>query len=132
MTVGSRRGSWQIRQIGCSATLPQMLQNFTSRLTRTRVWASRSTSAASAASRWKAIRCALLGPTPGSLPSSSIRSWTAPSYITYGVRSDSETGQAEAAEPRSARDRAHLLFGQLVDGTLGVPHRGDHQVLQRL
>src|SRR4051812_25289 len=29
---------------------------------------------------WKAIRCALLGPTPGSLPNSSMRSWTTPSY----------------------------------------------------
>src|SRR5690606_39733252 len=29
---------------------------------------------------WKALRWAQLGPTPGSEPSSSIRSWTIPSY----------------------------------------------------
>ena len=62
--------------------------------------ASRSTSAGSAASRWNAMRCALLGPTPGSRPSSSIRSWTAPSYTR--VR-PSEAGQAEAAEPPARR-----------------------------
>ena len=45
------------------------------------------------ASRWKAIRWAPLGPTPGSRPSSSIRSWRTPSYT-------------EAAGPTRARAAA--------------------------
>ncbi len=39
------------------------------------------------------MRCALFGPTPGSRPSSSIRSWTAPSYMPAARRS-------EAGQPR--------------------------------
>src|SRR5665647_3247800 len=31
------------------------------------------------------MRCALLGPTPGSRPSSSIRSWTTPSYTSVSL-----------------------------------------------
>ena len=43
--------------------------------------ARRSASAGSTLRMWKASRWALLGPIPGSRPSSSIRSWTGPSYI---------------------------------------------------
>src|SRR5436305_1189191 len=32
---------------------------------------------------WNAMRCALFGPIPGNRPSSSIRSWMAPSYTPY-------------------------------------------------
>src|ERR1035437_5961328 len=35
------------------------------------------------------MRCALLGPTPGNRPSSSIRSWTTPSYIRRAYWSSS-------------------------------------------
>ena len=80
MSARSRRGSRQMRHCSSSATLPQTAQNRTLSLTSVSASTSRSTSAGSACSRWKAIRCALLGPTPGSRPSSSIRSWTTPSY----------------------------------------------------
>src|SRR5450759_2817801 len=76
-----------MRHHASSAKLPQVVQKVTRALTSVSASTSRRTSAASVASRWKAIRCALLGPMPGSLPSSSIRSWTGPSYTSpaYGV-----------------------------------------------
>src|SRR6187402_3667863 len=36
------------------------------------------------------MRCALLGPTPGSRPSSSMRSWTAPSYMGHSLGAASD------------------------------------------
>src|SRR5580765_7409368 len=78
--VRSRRGSAQIRHWSPSATLPHVSQKRTRALTSVRASTRRLTSTASAWSRWNAMRWALLGPTPGSRPSSSIRSWTTPSY----------------------------------------------------
>src|SRR3954468_256748 len=95
---------------------------------------SRVTSADSAASRWKAIRWALFGPTPGSRPSSSIRSWTAPSYTVF-LWSRSEAGEAEAATgaaTQAAREGAHGGRGELVGRALGVVQGSDDEVLQRL
>src|SRR3954453_17593099 len=82
------------------------------------------------------MRWALLGPTPGSRPSSSMRSWTAPSY-TVGVPSDErvrglEARQAEAAAAGAAGQRAHGLRGELVGRALRVADGGDDEVLQRL
>ena len=78
---GSRRASRQIRQVSSSETFPQTTQNRTFSLTSRRTAARRFTSAGSAARMWKAMRWALFGPTPGRRPSSSIRSWTIPSYM---------------------------------------------------
>src|ERR1700679_4380243 len=64
------------------------------------------------------MRCALLGPIPGSLPSSSIRSWTGPSNTQSAAHA---TGQ-----------RAQLLLRQGGDLLGGVTKRADEQVLQRL
>src|SRR4051794_19762308 len=123
MTATSRRGSRQMRHCSSSATLPQIVQNRTLSLTSVRAETRRRTSTGSAASRWKAMRCALFGPTPGSRPSSSMRSWTAPSYI-------SEARQAHAAE--ATGERAHLLLRQIARSPGGVTHRGNHEVLKRL
>src|SRR5579875_2227002 len=111
-----------MRHTSDSATLPQTLQNFTSLLTRSSVLASRSTSVGSVASRWKAMRCALFGPTPGSRPSSSIRSWTAPSYM------DDSERQAHAAE--TSGERTHLFVRELGGGPVRVAHGGHDEVLQ--
>src|ERR1700684_3267638 len=73
------------------------------------------------------MRCALLGPIPGSLPSSSIRSWTGPSNIS--LRSGLRQAQ-RAAHP--AGQRTELLLGQGRDLFGGVTKRADKQVLQRL
>src|ERR1700735_1455720 len=73
------------------------------------------------------MRCALLGPIPGSLPSSSIRSWTGPSNIW--VRSGLRDAQS-AAHP--ACQRTELLLGQGCDLLRGVTECADDQVLQRL
>src|SRR3954467_853647 len=85
------------------------------------------------------MRCALLGPTPGSRPSSSIRSWTAPSYtvvplcslavVSRRVRSETRQPRPPAAAPREG---THGAGGQLVGRMLGVPDGGDDEVLQRL
>src|SRR5256885_11048892 len=117
-----------MRHSTSSATWPQMRQNRTSSLTRWRMAVSRTTSTGSAASRWNAIRWALFGPIPGSRPSSSMRSWMAPSYI--GDYSRLHARQAEAATERveTAAERTHLLGGELLGVVAGVAYRGDHQV----
>jgi len=74
-----------MRHCSASATLPQMLQKRILSLTSTSALTSRFTSTASACSRWNAMRCAPLGPTPGKRPSSSIRSWTTPSYTSVSL-----------------------------------------------
>src|SRR5262245_56857170 len=117
----SRRASRQIRQRVSSETLPHRSQKTTPSLTFCSAAISRPVSTGSAPSRWKAIRWALFGPTPGSRPSSSIRSWTGPSYI-----SRLQPGQPEAGEP--AGQRAHLVAGELLRVGRGVPDRGDDQV----
>src|ERR1700722_20896974 len=65
------------------------------------------------------MRCALLGPIPGSLPSSSMRSWTGPSNT-----------QSSAAH--ATGQRAQLLLRQGGDLLGGVSKRADEQVLQGL
>ena len=60
------------------------------------------------------MRCALLGPTPGSRPSSSIRSWTAPSYIGCSGRSAGRAGRGRRQPAEAAGERAHLLGGELA------------------
>src|SRR3954466_14355537 len=134
MTSSDRRGSRQMRHCSPSATLKQVVQKRTSSCTRVSAATSRPTWADSAASRWKAIRWALFGPTPGSRPSSSIRSWTAPSYTVFlfGV-GWSEAGEAEtAAATETAGERAHRARGELVGRPLGITDGGDDEVLQRL
>src|SRR5689334_18273442 len=130
-TSSTRRGSRQILHCSASATLQQVTQKRTSCWTRTSAATSRLTSADSAASRWKAIRWALLGPTPGRRPSSSIRSWTAPSYtvVLFAV-GRSEAGEAQAAATEATRERAHGALGELVGRALGVADGGDDEVLQ--
>src|SRR3954454_10330529 len=116
-----RRVSRQTRHWSDSATLKQVVQNRTSSLTLRRAVARRFTSAGSADRTWKAIRWALFGPTPGSRPSSSIRSWMAPSY----TGSEPWQGQATGG-------RAHLRFGELALSLGGVVDRGEQEVLEGL
>src|SRR6478672_4338161 len=118
-----------MRHCSSSETLKQMLQNFTLALTSISTSASRRTSVGSACSRWNAIRCALLGPTPGSLPSSSMRSWTAPSYTRRDYDLTSTLSCAAAPGCRWAVSRRsvaheHVLAG-LVEG-------GNHLVVAEL
>src|ERR1700760_1665279 len=82
------------------------------------------------------MRWALFGPTPGSRPSSSIRSWTAPSYTVFLCSEDVGRRGLQAGEPQPAAEAAgegtHPAGGQLVSRTLGVADGGDDEVLQRL
>ena len=73
-TVASRRASAQIRQSSSADTLPHSAQNRTFSVTSISAETSRRTSVGSDWSRWKAMRWALFGPTPGNRPSSSMRS----------------------------------------------------------
>ena len=75
------------------------------------------------------MRCALFGPTPGSRPSSSMRSWTTPSY-TAVLHAPAGRGRRHAAE--ALGERAHRLLLQLGRGPVGVPDRGEHQVGEAL
>src|SRR3954453_12086586 len=135
MTSSTRRGSRQIRHCSPSATLKQVVQKRTSSCTRCSAATSRLTSADSAASRWKAMRCALFGPTPGSRPSSSMRSWTAPSY-TVSLSSGGPPRPLQAGQPQAAAEaageRPHAAGGEFVDGAGGVAEGRDDQVLQAL
>src|SRR5215218_6612497 len=80
------------------------------------------------------MRCALLGPTPGSRPSSSMRSWTAPSYTVLLHRRTAvrRPGGSEAGQAQAAGHRPHGAGGEVVDGPLGVPDGGEDEVLKRL
>src|SRR3954464_2899776 len=132
MTVRSRRGSSQMRQMSASETLPQIGQDLTSFFTRMRTAARRSTSVSSAASRWNAMRWGFFGPPPGNRPSSSMRSWTAPSYIDGLQPRQAETAEAVTEPAHAARDRAHLFGGELAHGPVRVADGGDDEVLQGL
>src|SRR3954470_7054621 len=130
----SRRGSRQIRHCSSADTLPQTTQNRTFSLTSLSACTRRRTSSGSDCRMWKAIRWALFGPTPGSRPSSSIRSWTTPSYTVFlfGV-GWSEAGEAEtAAATETAGERAHGARSELVGRALGITDGGDDEILQRL
>src|SRR5215207_353115 len=139
MTAWSRRGSRQIRHRSSSDTLKQVAQNLTFALTSTRTSASRLTSTGSAWSRWNAIRCAPLGPTPGSLPSSSMRSWTTPSYMAESLNSVLEAEGARSCPRPTARQpghptgqRAERLVGEGVRLRLRVAVGGDDEVADLL
>src|SRR6478735_1944636 len=106
-----------------------MLQNFTLALTSISTSARRRTSVGSACNRWNAIRCALLGPTPGSRPSSSMRSWTTPSYNADLLEAELSGGTA-ARQPTTPGERTERLAGEHVGLRLGVPVGGDDQVAQ--
>jgi hypothetical protein len=72
ITSGSRRSSAQIRQIGPSARLKQVWHRPMRSLTSLIARASARASSSLARSRWKASRCAVRPPTPGSFDSSVI------------------------------------------------------------
>src|SRR5687768_14779804 len=118
-----------MRHCSSSLTLKQTEQNFTFALTSIRTSARRRTSAGSACSRWKAMRWALFGPTPGSRPSSSIRSWITPSYNEVP---SAQAGQAARATPETTAqplgDRTHRLTGQRLGLGAGVAVGGDDEI----
>ena len=111
-----------MRHSSASDTLPQIRQNRTSRVTRTRAAARRWTSdrfRRQADGTRSAARSSVRR--PGRRPSSSMRSWTGPSYITdmrrprpdrpdgYRIEgiAPSHPGQAEPTHP--AGERTHLV-----------------------
>src|SRR5215217_7293416 len=107
-----------------SATFQQTRQKCTRALTSVMARARRSASAGSTLRMWKASRWALLGPIPGSRPSSSIRSWTGPSYIA----SDSQAGW----QPHALGDAAQALGGQVLGLAQALIDGGGDQVAEHL
>ena len=87
-----------------SAMLKQRRHHDTRSLTTVMAWASRRASSDGSLSRWKAMRWADLGPTPGRRPSSSIRSWTGAAYISRSAAA--EQPLEAAAEARGRRGPA--------------------------
>src|SRR5512133_2483116 len=126
MTVSSRRGSRQMRHWVSSDTLKQISQNLTVSLTFLSVAASRITSSGSAARMWKASLWALFGPIPGSRPSSSIKSWTGPSYIVNSLEGQS------AAHAQSAGQRAKLAGSDRLGLVGGVAYGSHNQICKGL
>src|SRR5690349_21092053 len=118
-----------MRHWSSSETLKQMVQNFTFALTSISTSARRRTSVGSACSRWNAMRCALLGPTPGSRPSSSIRSWTTPSYNAGPLEAELPGGAA-ARQATTPGERTEGLAGERVGLRLRVPVGGDDHVAE--
>ena len=72
------------------------------------------------------MRCALLGPTPGSWPSSSMRSWTAPSYM----RGDYIPGRPRPPSPPASGPIVVCCSSGGV--ARRVADRGDDEVLEAL
>ena len=110
MTVGSRRASSQIVQRGPSARLKQISHGPISALT-SRI-ASDSAMASSSVLRrmWKARRCAVRAPMPGSLPSSVMRRWTGGAcsvYLVFCARRAARLGapREAAGQPAAPRGR---------------------------
>ena len=75
ITDGSRRSSAQIMQRAPSARLKQISQNPIFSLTSRIASANALASSGCARRMWKASRCAVRAPTPGSLPSSVTSRW---------------------------------------------------------
>src|SRR5699024_5623429 len=107
ITSSVRRGSVQMRHFSSAETLPQISQKRTVSFTWISTSASRRTAVSSASSRWNAIRCADLGPMPGSLPSSSMRSWTMPSYTAPTVVVRADQGRSPALRCERSRCSTH-------------------------
>src|SRR5690606_32937672 len=101
--------------------------------------ASARTSSSGRLKRWKASRCALLGPMPGRRPSSRMSVIRALGKRTLIVRPSGGGGPrgseqpAHPAEPAHAAHRgAHLLLLQLLGAALGLAHGGGDEVLEHL
>src|SRR5690606_32285860 len=125
MVASERRGSRHTRHSSSCATLPQRSQKRTLFLTSVRASTSRLTSSGSAARRWKAMRWALLGPTPGSRPSSSIRSWTAPSYTrpAYGVAGTTARTARPGGAAQPSSTCSAITVPPSISATSGTPTR---------
>ena len=129
MIAWLRRGSRQIAQVSCSLTLPQMSQNFTLSRTSIRICASRVVSKLCVCRMWNAMRCADFGPMPGRRPSSSISSWTIPSYTRYsalscaaaGLAADSDAGSRVTGRSRGARSCSSMKFAPRSSRTTASP-----------
>src|SRR5688572_10954945 len=116
----SRRESVQISHSSVSLTFQQRRQKVMRSFTSVMAWARRRASTGSSLRRWKAMRCADLGPTPGRRPSSSIRSWTGAAYTSRTEH------PAEAAEVEAAHGAGLGLLGL----GHGVVEGGEHEVLE--
>src|SRR4051794_38069140 len=131
-TVASRRSSVQIEHSGPSEMLKHRPQNVIRSFTSVMDRASRTASSFGSFSRWNAIRCADFGPTPGSRPSSSIRSWTGPAYKQFlrgsGDRRSSTAEQA--AQPATQAEATHGLLVEIVDLGQGVVEGGQDEVFE--
>ena len=161
MTVGSRRASSQIVQRGPSARLKQISQGRMSALT-SRIASERALASSSVLRRmWKARRCAVRAPMPGSRPSSVMRRWTGGACSVYlffcarraarlgappgsppGIPPPPPGGADSAAEPAErlehrvgvhvAHAATHLGGRELLDLAQRLVDRRGHEVLQHL
>src|SRR5690349_6063743 len=124
--VVSRPGSRQMLQSGWSLMLKQRSQKTTWSRTATSAAASVRASASGARSRWYVSRCAVFGPTPGSLANASI------SRATGSIRVEPTKLRLQPGDPEAARDGRHLLLGEPARGGQGIVHRGDDEVLEHV
>src|SRR3954468_2742813 len=128
ITVRSRRASWQIGQSGPSARLKHSSQKPIRSLTSRMASASASASSGLALRMWKASRCAVRRPIPGSRASWTIRFSTDGEYTRGQILS--EAGDAQAA--RAAELAHHPLLLELLRGRQRTVERRDQQVLEHL
>src|ERR1700727_119520 len=78
------------------------------------------------------MRCALFGPIPGSLPSSSIRSWTGPSNMAVGSSEPWYLSGWGRRATQAGGQRPQPLLRHCGDLLGGVDHGAHDQVLQGL
>src|SRR5713101_1433759 len=125
----SRRGDRQMAQRSPSAMKKHCSQKRMRALSSTRAPASRSTEARGARTGEKERRWAVLGPMPGSRPSSSISRVSAPGTSVIGLPQHARR-QTEPAQP--AGQRPQLPGRQVARLLQGVVHRRQDQVLQHV
>src|SRR5579864_3581770 len=76
---------------------------------------------------WNARRCAVLGPTVGSFPSSSISRASGGAYVNTAA---SRAGAGQTGNLESPGHGLHALGGELPGLPKGFPRRRDDQVLE--
>src|SRR5215204_5051619 len=130
----SRRSSRQYTHSSPSAKLKHRRHQLTRSFASTIARARRLASSGALFSRKNAMRCADLGPMPGSRPSSSTRVCTGPSKgdATFASAERAAETRAETAEIEPAGDIAHPLGLELLRASHRLADRRDHEVFEHL
>src|ERR1700747_317929 len=131
MIAPSRRGSVQTVQGFCVAILPEVLQTWILSIATCKALASGVISASRFLIRCSAARRAERGPSPGRRARSWIRrSISGPATAAgIGVRTEPQKARRQ---PKTARERLHLLLHRRLRLAPRICMRGHQEILQDL